>query len=155
MRNRMIGIVVLMALIGAVAWQLRTDDAEASAHTLTAIDPTAVQRIDITMKGLPPQHFERQANAWTGNDQGRPADLAQLAQTPVTEWKPAADFDPAKLGLAPPLAVLTLDGTRIEYGDLAALGRQRYARVGDRIAFIPAQAMPRAPRTQALPTKPM
>jgi hypothetical protein len=155
MRARLIGIALLLALVGAVAWQLRTDDADAAAHTLTGLDPAGVRRIDITMKGLAPQHFEREGDHWSGADQGRPADLAALAGTPVAEWKPARDFDAAKIGLAPPLAVLTLDGTRIEYGDLAALGRQRYARVGDRIAFIPAQAMPRPPRTEALPTKPI
>jgi len=155
MRARTIGIAVLLALVGAVAWQMHSDDADVLAHTLTPLDPSTVQHVDITMKGLPPQRFEREGDHWSGTDQGRPADLAALAATPVAEWKPAADFVPANIGLAPPLAVLTLDGTRIEYGDLAALGRQRYARIGGRIALIPAQAMPRPPRTQALPTKPM
>ncbi|KJV35360.1 hypothetical protein [Luteibacter yeojuensis] len=155
MVKRLLGVAVLAALIGAVAWQVHTDNDEVRAHTLTALDPAAVRRIDITMKGLPPQHFERHGEGWSGDDQGRPTELAQLAGTPVAEWKAAAGFDMARIGLAPPLAVLTLDGTRIEYGDMAALGRQRYARVGDRIAFIPAQAMPRAPRTKALDTKPM
>jgi hypothetical protein len=155
MRGRLMGVVVLLILVGAVIWQLRKDDADTAEHTLTTLDPAGVHRIDITMKGLPPQHFERDGGHWSGNDQGRPGDLAALAGTPVSEWKDAGAFDAAKIGLAPPLAVLTLDGTRIEYGDLAALGRQRYARIGNRIAFIPAQAMPRPPRTQALPTKPI
>lgn len=155
MRTRLIGIALLLALVGAVAWQWRADEADATAHTLTPLDPASVRRIDIAMKGLPPQHFERDGDEWSGADQGRPADLAALAETPVAEWKPARDFDASKVGLAPPLAVLVLDGTRIEYGDLTALGRQRYARIGDRVAFIPAQAMPRPPRTRALPTKPM
>lgn len=155
MRAQILGIVILLTLIGAVAWQLHSDDADVLAHTLTSLDPAAIQRIDITMKGLPAQHFEREGDHWSGADQGRPTDLTELATTPVAEWKPASDFVAANIGLAPPLAVLTLDGTRIEYGDLAALGRQRYAHIGDRIALIPAQAMPRPPRTQALPTKPM
>lgn len=155
MRGRLIGVAVVLILVGAVVWQLANDDADTAAHTLTSLDPAGVHRIDITMKGLPPQHFERDGGHWSGNDQGRPADLVALAGTPVTEWKAAGDFDAAKIGLAPPLAVLTLDGTRIEYGELAALGRQRYARIGDRVALIPAQAMPRPPKTQALPTKPI
>jgi hypothetical protein len=155
MGKRILGIAVLLALVGAVAWQVHSDNNEAREHTLTGLDPATVQRIDITMKGLPPQHFAKQGDGWSGNDQGRPTELAQLAETPVAEWKSAEGFDMGKIGLAPPLAVLTLDGTRIEYGDMAALGRQRYARVGNRIAFIPAQAMPRAPRTKALDTKPM
>lgn len=155
MRARLIGIALLLVLVGAVAWQMRTDDAEARAYTLTPIDPATVQRIDITMKGLPDQHFAHEGDHWSGDDQGRPADLAALASTPVAEWKPASDFVATKIGLAPPLAVLTLDGTRIEYGELTALGRQRYVRVGGRIAFVPAQAMPRPPKTKALPTQPM
>ena len=103
------------------------------------------------------QRFERRHGRWVNldtaaTDEGRAEELVSLAVTPVTDWKPAADFDPAKVGLAPPIAILTIDGTRIEFGEMTALGKQRYARVGQRIAFVPAQALPRAPRTRALPT---
>jgi len=159
MRSRLIGLLVLTLLVGAVAWQWHVDESDARAHTLTPLDPEAITRIEVAFKGSTPQRFERRDGRWIaeGNgsvvDQGRLNDLAALAATPVSDWKPSAAFDPAKIGLAPPIAVLVLDDVRIDFGDLAALGRQRYARVGNRIAFVPAQALPRAERTAALPTR--
>ncbi|MET4675420.1 hypothetical protein [Luteibacter sp. ME-Dv--P-043b] len=157
MRSRLIGLLVLALLVGAVAWQWHVDESDARAHTLTPLDPDAITRIEVALKGSTPQRFERRDGRWIAEDgggaadQGRAGDLAALAATPVADWKPSAAFDPAKIGLAPPVAVLVLDDVRVDFGDLAALGRQRYARVGNRIAFIPAQALPRAERTAALP----
>lgn len=150
-----IGIVVL--LLAAVGWQWHADEADAREHTLTSLDPDTATHMAVSLKGLPDQRFERRNGRWINpdaatTDEGRAEELASLAATPVGDWKPATDFDPAKIGLAPPIAVLTIDGTRIEFGEMTALGKQRYARVGQRIAFVPAQALPRAPRTQALPT---
>lgn len=157
MRLRLFVIAVVVALLAGVAWQWRADEADVREHSLTSIDPDSATRMALTLKGLPDQRFERRHGLWVNpdapsTDEGRAEELASLASTPVTDWKPAADFDAAKIGLAPPIAVLTIDGTRIEFGEMTALGKQRYARVGQRIAFVPAQALPRAPRTQALPT---
>lgn len=158
MRARLIGFLVVIALVAAVAWQWRADDSDARAHTLTALDPDGVGHIEVALKGLPAQTFDRRDGHWiaTGGgptDEGRANELASLAATPVAAWKPVAGFDAMKVGLSPPLAVLVLDGVRIEFGEMAALGKQRYAKVGDRIAFVPAQALPRAPRTASLPTR--
>jgi len=153
---RVAGIVALIALVGAVAWQWHADDAEARAHLLTPLDPDAVAHVEVSLRGLPVQRFDRHDGRWTNGtgavDQGRADELASLAATPVADWRPASAFDPAKIGLAPPLAELRLDDTRIEFGEMTALGKQRYARIGDRIAIVPAQALPRAPRTSSLPT---
>lgn len=156
MTLRLMGIALLLLLVGAVAWQWHADESDAREHTLTALDPASVSHIEVDLKGLPAQRFERRDDRWIGAsgpaDEGRAEELASLAETPVASWKPASDFDPARIGLAPPIAVLVLDGTRIEFGEMTALGKQRYARVAGRIAFVPAQALPRAPRTASLPT---
>jgi hypothetical protein len=157
MRTRLIGLLVVFTLIGGVAWQWHADESDAREHTLTALDPDAVSHIEVALKGLPAQRFDRHNGHWVTDgvreaDEGRASELASLAATPVATWKPASAFDAAKIGLAPPIAVLVLDGVRVEFGDMAALGKQRYAKVGDRIAFVPAQALPRAPRTASLPT---
>jgi len=154
---RLVVAALVVLLLAAVGWQWHADDADAREHTLTSLDPDTANHMAVTLKGVPDQRFERRNGRWVNldaatTDEGRAEELASLASTPVADWKPAADFDPAKVGLAPPIAVLTIDGTRIEFGDMTALGKQRYARVGQRIAFVPAQALPRAPRTQALPT---
>lgn len=156
MKARLAALFVLVILVGAVAWEWHTDETDARAHRLTTLDPDAIGRIDVALKGYPSQRFERRAGHWidtsgTPADEGRADELAALATTPVNAWKPSADFDAAKIGLASPTAVLVLDGTRIEFGEMTALGKQRYVRVGDRIAFVAAQALPRAPRTRNLP----
>ena len=157
MARRLFVAAAVMLLLAAVGWQWHADEADAREHTLTSLDPDTATRMALTLKGLPDQRFERRNGRWVNldtatTDEGRAEELVSLAATPVADWKPAGDFDPTKIGLAPPTAVLTIDGTRIEFGEMTALGKQRYARVGQRIAFVPAQALPRAPRTQALPT---
>lgn len=156
MKARLVGLVLIVLLLGAVAWQWRADETLVREHTLTALDPDSVRHIEVSLKGLPAQRFVRRDGHWTASDgpvdEGRAQELATLAATPVTAWAPASGFDAAKIGLAPPLAVVVLDGTRIEFGEMTALGKQRYARVAGRIAFVPAQALPRAPRTASLPT---
>jgi hypothetical protein len=163
MRRRLIGLLVLALLVGAVAWQWHADDGDARAHTLTTLDPDAITRVEVAFRGLPAQRFERHDGHWiaegtgtadaSATDEGRLGDLVALAATPVTAWRPTATFDPAKIGLTPPVAVLVLDDVRIEFGDLAALGKRRYAKVGDRIALVPAQVLPRPARTASLPTR--
>lgn len=157
MAFRLVVIGTALLLLAAVGWQWHADEADAREHTLTPLDPDTATHMAVSLKGLPDQQFERRNGRWVNpdaaaTDEGRAEELASLAATPVGDWKPATDFDPAKIGLAPPIAVLTIDGTRIEFGEMTALGKQRYVRVGQRIAFVPAQALPRAPRTQALPT---
>ena len=157
MARRLFVAAAVVLLLAAVGWQWHADEADAREHTLTSLDPDTATRMALTLKGVPDQRFERRNGRWVNldtatTDEGRAEELVSLAATPVADWKPAGDFDPTKIGLAPPTAVLTIDGTRIEFGEMTALGKQRYARVGQRIAFVPAQALPRAPRTQALPT---
>jgi hypothetical protein len=153
-RGRIAGVLALVVLLGLVGWQWRADQAEAAAHTLTPLEPSQVRRIDLAMPHLPDQHLHWRNGVWVQQD-GRAADagwageLAALAETPVAEWRPLADFRPAAIGLEPPSAVLTLDGTRLEFGEMAALDRRRYVRVGNRVALVPAQALPRIPSAHA------
>ena len=157
MSFRIMVAAAVVLLLAAVGWQWHADESDAREHTLTTLDPDTATQMALTLKGLPDQRFERRNGRWVNldtatTDEGRAEELVSLAVTPVADWKPATDFDPAKVGLAAPIAILTIDGIRIEFGEMTALGKQRYARVGQRIAFVPAQALPRAPRTQALPT---
>lgn len=157
MRPRLLALAVLAIVVAAVGWQWHADEADAREHTLTGLDPGRLERIDVSLRGFAEQHFERHDGHWTSSgtvDEGRVDELADLARTPVLEWKPLADVDAGKIGLSPPTAVLTLDNVRLEFGDMTALGKHRYVREGDRVAIVPAQALPRPPRMQALPTRP-
>lgn len=159
MEARLLALAVLAIVVAAVGWQWHADEADAREHTLTALEPSSVSRIEVALHGFATQRFTRRDGRWTASgaalvDEGRIGELADLAQTPVAEWKPLAEIDPAKLGLAPPIAVLVLDDVRLEFGDMTALGKRRYVRVGDRVAIVPAQALPRPPRMQALQAQP-
>ncbi len=154
-RQRLMLVAIVLALGGAVGWQVHSDNREAGEHRL--LPPArAVDDLQVVFRGAPPLHFVKREGHWhdastqVAVDDGWLGEMAALGATPVREWRSAGDFDAGKIGLSPPAAVLTLDGRRVEYGDLAAVGQQRYVRVDDRVGFIPAGAMPRAPRTKSL-----
>jgi hypothetical protein len=149
-RQRLIVFVVLAALVGLAGWQVHRDNAAVRDHTLLAIAPAAITHIELAFRGGNAQRYTRRDGHWTLDaatptpaDDGRLGELTSLAGSPVYSWRPIGDFDPAKIGLAPPLATLQLDDLKLEYGELTAVGEQRYVRIGDRVALVPAQAFPR------------
>lgn len=146
------GVAVLVVL---AAWQWRADRV-AAPGPLLALDPQSVTHVELVMHGHAPQRFEKRDGHWWAvtppparTDDGRLDDIAAIAAAPVRRWRAATEFDLAKIGLDPPALVLRLDGHGIAYGAMGAFGPQRYVRVGDRIALIPAQYAPRPPEPQA------
>src|SRR3546814_10781498 len=106
-----------------------------------------------TLFRSPTLHYEKRDGHWWRTD-GTPTrandarlnDLADTAAAHVLSWRPASDFDPAKIGLAPPHAVLELDGQRLEFGESSVTGPQHYVRVGNRIALVSSRYVPRSDR---------
>jgi len=144
-------MVTVVAFLALAMWlQVHKDNSRAQQQMLSALDETAITHVKLAFRGGPKTSWTRRNGTWQLDDspgiavdQGRLEDLVNLAAAPVANWRAASDFDMAKLGLAPPLAILRLDDTTLEFGDPAAIGQLRYARVGDRIALIPLQALPR------------
>jgi hypothetical protein len=154
-RQRLMLAAIVVALGGAVGWQVHHDSREAGEHRL--LPPAkAVDDLRVVFRGQAPLHFVRQGGHWHDAstqatvDDGWLDEMAALGATPVREWRDASEFEANRIGLSPPAAVLILDGRRVEYGDLAAVGQQRYVRIDNRVGFIPAGAMPRAPRSKSL-----
>jgi hypothetical protein len=151
------GLLFVVAALGlASAWQWRAD-ARHESGMLTTRDPAGISHIALTLAGAAPMHYEKRAGHWWRTDgvpvraiDGRLDDLATTAAAPVLRWRPASDFDPAKIGLAPPRAILALDGERLEFGETAVTGPQHYVRVGGRIALVPLRYMPRSPAAATL-----
>ncbi|AIF46159.1 hypothetical protein [Dyella japonica] len=140
------GVVILAAVAG---WQWQQDRAQAPG-TLLKLDPSAVNDIALAVGHHPAEHFARRDGHWWRTDgtparadDGRLDELAQTAAAAVLSWRPANDFDPARIGLASPLAVMTLNGQRLEFGETSVTGPQRYVRVGDRVALISVRYTPR------------
>lgn len=142
-------MAVAVPLIAAAGWQWHSDR-QAQAGTLLDLDPAAIQRIDLAWDGGAAEHYARRDGRWqpidgttTPADEGRLADLAGTAAAPVLSWRPLADFDPSKIGLAPPSVTLTLDGHALAFGEAAVTGPLRYVRAGDRVALVSVRFTPR------------
>jgi len=150
-RQRLGWAVAVLVLLALAAWQWRSD-ASAEPGSVLDLAPEQVTHIALRIGGAPALHYARRDGQWWQTDgtprradDGRLAELAATAAAPVLAWRAAADFDPAKIGLAPPQAVLSLDGHTLEFGATAATGEQRYVRVGQRIALLPERYSPRPP----------
>lgn len=147
-RNLAILAIVAAALIAVVLWVGRRDYRN-DPPTLTGLDPANVTRIELDIPGIAAQAFAKRADGWwrvdpseVRADDARVQRLANLATTPVARWLPAAETTPTKVGLDHPSATLAIDGVRIEYGGLTAIGELRYVRVGDKVALVPRQYSP-------------
>jgi hypothetical protein len=149
----LLGVAVLLALS---LWQARRDRA-AAPGTLLGLDPAAISRVELQLGHGAAQHYARRDGHWWRTD-GTPArvddarldTLAGIAAAPVEHWRPAGDLDPAKVGLAAPRAVLTLDGHALRFGGVAAIGHRCYVQYGSRVALVSLRYMPRAPRDEKL-----
>ncbi|HEY0200017.1 MAG TPA: hypothetical protein VGC19_16015 [Rhodanobacter sp.] len=152
-RQRLILLVAVAALLSLAAWQWQRD-ARDEAGMLTALDPASITHVTLTLPGTPTMHYEKREGHWWRADgtpvralDGRLDGLADTAVAHVLSWRPASDFDPARIGLAPPQAILNLDGVTLEFGETSVTGPQHYVRVGQRVALVPARYMPRSPAT--------
>lgn len=150
-RQRLILLAAVAVLAVLAVWQMQRD-ARAEAGALTALDPAAITHITLTLPGAPTLHYEKREGHWWRVDgtpvraiDGRLAELADTAAARVLSWRPASDFDPARIGLLPPRATLTLDGTPLEFGEISVTGPQHYVRVGQRVALVSQRYMPQSP----------
>ena len=147
----LLGVALLLIL---ALWQYRRDQA-AAPGSLLALDPTSITQVELRLQHAPVEHYAKRGNHWwrtdgtpRRSDDGRLDELTQIAQAPVLSWRPARDFNPAKIGLQPPLAVLRLDGQTLEFGETSVTGPQRYVRVASRVALVSVRYTPR-PRMDA------
>lgn len=146
-RQRWIALGIALALVGLAATQYLHDRRQAPG-TLLDLDPATITSVTLTLPGQSPEHFRRRGGHWwqadgRRADDGRLQELAGIAQAPVASWRPASQFDAAKLGLAPPVAQLALDGRTLDFGTTAVTGPLRYVRVDHRIALVPLRYTPR------------
>ena len=149
--HRLSLLVGVLALLALAAWQMQ-HDARNSAGSLLSLTPDSITHIALTLGAAPAMHYEKRDGHWwrvdgtpTPADDGRLAELASTATAPVMSWRAASEFDPAKIGLQPPQAILDLDGQTLEFGETAVTGAQRYVRVGQAVALVPLRFSPRPP----------
>ena len=158
-RQRLWLIAAAAVLVAGAAWQWKRDSASAPG-TLLKVAPSAISEVTLGIGNGPVEHYTKRDGHWwrtdataTRADDGRLGEMSDTAAAEVLSWRPASDFDPTKIGLAPPLAVLSLDGQRLEFGETSVTGPQRYVRVGDRVALISIRYMPRPATSKTLQAK--
>ena len=152
-RRNLFLLLGVLVLLGVAGWQLQRD-ASRETGPLTMLNPATITQISLTLPGAAPLDYRKHDDGHWWRTDGTPGrvakddrldDLAGIAAAHVLSWRPASDFDPAKIGLQPPRAVLVLDGARLEFGESSVTGPQHYVRVGDRVALVSSRYMPRSP----------
>ena len=152
-RQRLLLLASVAVLLGLALWQWQRDAGHAN-DALTTLDPAAIGHISLALPDAATLHYEKRSDGhwWRIDgtahrvaDDDRLRDLADIAGARVLSWRSLGDFEPAKIGLAPPQAILTLDGQTLAFGINAVPGPQRYVRVGERVALVSARYMPRSP----------
>ncbi|HEX7338435.1 MAG TPA: hypothetical protein VF271_00705 [Rhodanobacteraceae bacterium] len=137
------GVAVLVAL---ALWQWRSD---AATDTLLNIAPTRITHVEVMRAGAPVARYVKRDGHWFAGrrraDDAYVDSLAQLAATPVLQWRALDKVDQNAIGLTIPAITVTLDGHALAYGTLASFGPQRFVRVDHRVAVIPASYSPRSP----------
>lgn len=146
--RRRIVLLGTVAVLLALALLQYARDRRADPGPLLALDPATVSQVEVRFGRATPERYVKRAGHWWRSDgsradDGRLQEMAAIAQAPVVRWRPSSDFDPARIGLAPPWARLRLDGRTIDFGTSAVTGPLRYVRVGARVALIPLRYTPR------------
>ena len=151
-RSRLLLLLGAALLVALALWQWRRDGHDAPG-LLLALDPAAITQVTLQLGDAPAMHYAKRDGHWWRDD-GRRADdryldtLTATATAPVLQWRAAADFDAARIGLQPPQAVLSLDGLRLAFGAMSATGPQCYVQVGARVALVSLRYLPQAPQQE-------
>jgi hypothetical protein len=151
-RSRLLLLLGVAALLALALWQWQRE-ARGAPGILLALDPAAITQVTLQLGDAPATRYAKRDGHWWHVDGGRADDryldsLTAAAGAPVLQWRAATDFDAAKIGLAPPHAVLDLDGRRVAFGAMSATGPQCYVQVGARVALVSLRFMPQAPKAE-------
>ena len=153
-RTRLFMLLGVAVLVAAAVWQRQRDDRNLPGK-LTTLDPATITQLALQLGDTPVVRYTKSDGHWWRADGQRADDrylttLADTAAAPVLQWRAAGDFDAAKIGLAPPQAVLTLDGQRLAFGAMSATGPQCYVQVGARVALVSLRFMPQPARQERI-----
>ena len=144
MSRRLLVNLLLLALAGGLWWaatRLPAPGGKPPPRPFSDIDPGAVRSIVIERPAGERllEIGRRGTHWWITHPFTAPADRARVGRLLSITGEPAARIfspegvDLGQTGLAPPQAVLLLDGERIEFGASNPLNRHRYLRRGEAV----------------------
>lgn len=156
-RQRLWLLLGVAALLALALWQWRSDSARAPGNLL-GLDPASITQVRLQFGQNAAMDYSRRDGHWQRTDgdtsirvdDARLDALAAIAAAPVEHWRPLADFDPAKIGLTAPRAVLQLNGHTLRFGGVAAIGHRCYVQRGTRVALVSLRYMPQAPTSKTV-----
>ena len=137
----------LLAVAGALALLLVFEPGkqpETPAPTLASLIPGEITHLKIELPERPVIELVKRGDTrWdltaplqAPGEAPRAQTLAFIPQLPAADPIPAEGRDLKPFGLAPPQAVLTLNDTRVEFGDTHPLDHRRYVRIGEKIFLL-------------------
>lgn len=136
-------LAAALGVLGAAAWWVTSGERAAFAP-LTTIDPAGIASLRVTTATGTPRRFERRDGRWWMREPyempAHPDAVARLlaiASAPTRSRHTHDQFDAARIGLAPPQAVLELGDLRLEFGITDAIRGDRYVRTANAIALMP------------------
>ena len=142
-RNTLLLALAVAVLGGGVYAELERERT-LGVQPLTTLDPAAVRRVEIRCRDCTTRRFERDAHGWRMLEPyAQPANaesiarLLAVARAPVRTRAKFADYDAAKLGLAPAQFTLTFDQTVIEIGNEDPIEHDRYVKLGAELLRVP------------------
>jgi hypothetical protein len=148
MQSRWIINLVLVVVIGALALVALYEpgiDQAPQAQAITGLDP---EQIDTVRIHRPPRDdlvlarhnqggWVIESHAALPADRFQVAALTRLAGQKAVRSYAVAELDLVRLALEPPRASITLDNTRVDFGDTEPLEGLRYVRVSDQVHLTP------------------
>jgi hypothetical protein len=135
---------LLTAVLATAVWAELARERSLLPAPLAALDPAAVQRVEVQCTDCRTRRFERSADGWRMLEPyalpANPEAIARLIA--VAQARPRMrlslhDYDLRKLGLDPPQITLTLDTTVIAIGGEDSIEHDRYVHVGNELLRVP------------------
>ncbi len=138
-----IGLLLIVTLLGVVAWLEPGKTPPAPAQRLTTLQPSAINSIRIQQADTPPIELHRTQDGWrlvapftVAANPFRVDGILEIAQAQSLSAFPANEQELPRYGLSPPRLQLELNDQSIAFGDQNSLEQRRYVRLADTIHLI-------------------
>jgi len=135
---------LVTALLGVAVYAELARERTLAPQPLTALDPATVTHLEIRCASCTTRVFERVDGVWRmrapHDAPANPEAIARLLavlRAHVRSRAKLADYDAAKLGLAPPQFSVVADAVRIDIGGEDPIDHDRYVRIGDELLRVP------------------
>lgn len=137
-----LGLLVVILVLGLVAWLRPGIEAEPEPRLLTDIDEDTVSSIEIVRKDEHIRFVRRDTQWFVDGDPELPADplqvssLLRLGAAEMRRHYPAGTLDLAALDLDPAPITVTFDEIELGIGGTEPLENLRYVRTGDTVGLV-------------------